>query len=474
MMASVLCVTTLAADAPASNVVIRVSAQKMDGSIVLLDDYTNHKDGWEAAIDLAESAKTMKKNGYDRVVVDMYADWNAVNGEFTDDFFNGDGFNWDAILCPDDVRVTLNLNGHTINRGLTEYELNGEVMYIDEDADIIINDGTITGGWSYNGAGGIHVNDGAKLTLNNVNVTGNTVTNDQGGAIALYDGATLVMNGGSLSDNVLEYLLDHYEDTKGTLYVENSTAVLNDVVISGNRQIGHFTVKGSAVAMCGVSHVTLNGCTIENQGKNDEVCTTSLFYGEAQSELVLDDTVIRNNGMWYSSSEGFSTAIDMAGKLTMKECTVTGNDFFSIFHLPIQNAAYDIEDCTITDNKSEIFAYEPYGRNNTVTFTDCQFNNNFAQKYNKPTFENMVCREGLAAKITFVDCEFGDSTFDGKHKYTFMDSSDSDATGFILGEGSVAMIISLVSLVTSVTLIVVTVVSGKKKSPDSRTTASDE
>ena len=192
-------------------VVMRVSALKKDGSLEFIADYTVHEEGWEAAIDLAEDHKTMRRNDYDRVVVDMYADWNAVNGEFTEHWLNGDGFNWDAILVPADVRVTLNLNEYTINRGLTEYELNGEVMFIDEDADVIINNGTVTGGWSYNGAGGIHVDDGANVTLNNVHVVGNTVTNDQGAAIALYDGSTLTMNDGSLSNNVLNYLADHYE-----------------------------------------------------------------------------------------------------------------------------------------------------------------------------------------------------------------------------------------------------------------------
>jgi hypothetical protein len=78
--------------------------------------------GWNLAIGAA------KTNAYDRVIVDLYDDWNAVDGQFTDEFHNGEGFDWDAIYIPANVRVTLNMNGHTIDRGLTENEYNGEVM----------------------------------------------------------------------------------------------------------------------------------------------------------------------------------------------------------------------------------------------------------------------------------------------------------------------------------------------------------
>jgi hypothetical protein len=61
--------------------------------------------------------------------------------------------------------------------------------------------GTITGGFSCNGAGGIHINDDARVTLNNVCLIGNTVEDDKGSAIAIYDDAELTMNGGCMSNN---------------------------------------------------------------------------------------------------------------------------------------------------------------------------------------------------------------------------------------------------------------------------------
>lgn len=471
LLAGALCMVAWAEDAHADGVVMRVSALKKDGSLEFIADYTVHEEGWEAAIDLAEDHKTMRRNDYDRVVVDMYADWNAVNGEFTEHWLNGDGFNWDAILVPADVRVTLNLNEYTINRGLTEYELNGEVMFVDEDADLIINNGTITGGWSYNGAGGIHVDDGANVTLNNVHVVGNMVTNDQGAAIALYNGSTLTMKGGSLSNNVLNYLADHYEDTKGTLYVDNSTAVLNDVVLSGNRQTGENVVRGSVVAMVGVSKVTMNACLVENHGRNDVAGTAAMFYGDEKSELVLTDCIIRNNGEWRSEQYWSSAAFDLDGKLTMTRCTVTGNEYFGMFQVAIKDATYDIEACVITDNKAEMFGYEPYGRGNVFTFTDCQFNNNSSQRGNKATFQSFVCREGLAAKVTFINCDLGDSTFSHKNNFTFENAS---GVGSLIADGSVPMIFSLAALLVSLIALSLTIVQSKKKHNNAQDMDSDK
>ena len=85
LMASMLCVTTFAAE-PAQDIVLRVSALKRDDTTVVIKDYTVFEDGWNAAMELAVNSKELNKNGYARVIVDIYADWNAVDGEFTKEF----------------------------------------------------------------------------------------------------------------------------------------------------------------------------------------------------------------------------------------------------------------------------------------------------------------------------------------------------------------------------------------------------
>ena len=125
LLASALCITAFAADAPADGTVLRISVENKRGDKLIIDEYDNFKDGWNAAMDAATNAK---KSGYVRVIVDLYADWTAVDGEFSDDLTGGKGFAWDTILFPEDVCVVLNMNGHTINRAMSTWEYNGEVM----------------------------------------------------------------------------------------------------------------------------------------------------------------------------------------------------------------------------------------------------------------------------------------------------------------------------------------------------------
>lgn len=93
--------------------------------------------------------------------------------------------NEDVTALPEDSRlkiasgkcVTLDLNGHTLNRNLPEYRANnGSVLYVQKDAILTIRnsgdqEGVITGGYHDNG-GGI-LNDGT-LILKGGSVTDNT------------------------------------------------------------------------------------------------------------------------------------------------------------------------------------------------------------------------------------------------------------------------------------------------------------
>jgi hypothetical protein len=100
-------------------------------------------DGWNFAMETAKDGK--------EVYVTLLQDWIAEDGEFTDDIFNGAGFDYDAIYFAADVTMTLDLGGHTVDRGRTGSWANGEVMFINDDANVTIKNGTIKGGFSGNG-----------------------------------------------------------------------------------------------------------------------------------------------------------------------------------------------------------------------------------------------------------------------------------------------------------------------------------
>ena len=393
LVAIALCVPAFAADdAPAAGTVLRVSALKKDGTtIVVIKDYDNFEDGWNAAMELADDSKTMKKNAYDRVVVDIYTDWNAVDGEFTDDWINGDGFENDTIYIPEDVKVTLNLNGHTINRGLTKVIDDGEVMYIDQDADVIINNGTITGGYSEDSAGGIHIYDEANVTLNNVNIVGNN-TDDYGAGIAVYDGAVLVMNGGSFKNNVAVGDNLIFGSFGGVVYVDGGSAIFNEVEFKENLAPRSY---GAAIyAENGT--VAISNCTFDKNGIQtaEKRVSATVIQGDESTITITNSTFINNAGdelFYFIDSE-----------LLMEDGSITGN--VADWTFDFWDSEADIKHVTITDNASKTI-YVDNG-NEVVTMVGCTLGNNATSQN---SIDVVVMNEET---LVFLDCTLGDTTVD--------------------------------------------------------------
>ena len=128
LMASVLSISAFAAEEEVIKVQYGSEAK----------GFSVFEDGWNFAMEQANDGK--------EVYVTLLKDWTATDGQFTDDFRNGAGFDYDTIYFADDVKVTLDLGGHTIDRGLTTTEQNGEVIFINDDANVTIKNGTIKGG----------------------------------------------------------------------------------------------------------------------------------------------------------------------------------------------------------------------------------------------------------------------------------------------------------------------------------------
>ena len=458
VLATALCVSAFAAEAPASDVVVRVSALKKDGTTVVLNDYKSHTEGWSAAMTLADNKTEMKNNDYDRVIVDIYADWTAgKDGEFCD---SGKGFNYDAIYFEDGVKMTVNLNGHTIDRNIRDdYQYNGEVMYIDKKADVIINDGTITGGWSCNGAGGIHINDKAYVTLNNVNVVGNRVEDDNGAGIALYDDATLIMNGGSIRDNIADMTIVATifgrETAYGAgIYAEESTVILENVTIQNN-QFLNLLSKG-AVIYAEDSDVTLNNCTVVSNGIVDKNAgwegSMSIIHNE-DSAITIKNTKFSNNGCVVSNSSS-PCLIYGQGDLTIESCLFSENSAYHMIEL--YGHKLTVSDTSFVENYANVFY--GYGESDAIgTFDRCTFGNNASWNgyYSfKFAFNN--------SQLIFTDCYFGNSTFNDRSRVKFVDSTQALA-GSLIGEGSLTMIVSITALIASVTAIGITLASNKKK-----------
>jgi len=150
--------------------------------------------------------------------------------------------------------VTIDLNGHTLDRKLTKRgEGGGQVITVREGATLNLTGGTLTGGWG--GAGGALVNEGGTVTLADVIIT-NNVADDRGGGICNREGGTLTMTGGAITDN-------GSNDNSGAkggggfFNEENATATLTGVTITGNK--AKLTGGGG---ICNFGTLTIDGCTI--------------------------------------------------------------------------------------------------------------------------------------------------------------------------------------------------------------------
>ena len=256
MVASMLCVSAFAAE-PSAVMKVQYGSE--------VKEFSNFEDGWNYAMEQAKDEK--------EVYVTLLADWIADDGCFSDDFINGDGFSSDTIYFADDVTMTLDLNGHTIDRGLFESEMDGEVIFINDDANVTIKNGTIKGGYSNNGAGGIHI-EGANVSLIDLVFTGNSVHND--------DGTALQHVGG------------------GELYMKNCRFVGNDGSPDG------FDIFGT-VYLNSVDKVLIEGCYFAD---NDNIDYGAGIYAEDCNDFVIRNTTFENlnagdrgGAIWAEDSE---------------------------------------------------------------------------------------------------------------------------------------------------------------------------
>lgn len=480
-----------------SNDVIRVYGLKKDGkTTVILNGYTKFDEGWEAAVDYAEDHDFMDKNGYDRIVVDLLADWKAnEDGEFGESWKFasdwGDGFQYSTIFVPDDTRMMINMNGHTINRGLKQYELDGEVICIGDDADLIINGGkngdciarpdmdtgavfgTITGGYSSNGAGGIHMQDGSKLTLNNVKVEGNKVEDDDGAGIAVYNGASLTVNGGSISDNLLICKGVSYVYGAG-IYVQKSTVSLNNVLVQNNNSNGqpeyhpdyYYHCYGAAL-YADDSTVTVDSCLFQDNGQHLGlfIDTHCVIYVYNDSKMTVRQTTFRRNGCEQRRTNGYTSAYYGSevfythdSSLSLESCYFTENSAEAILSVG-SGSILNVGETVFKNNYATVYDYIGSSEDSgSCTFTKCTFGNNAPGA----NYTHALHLKTGGNHPSFVDCDLGDSGFDDRSKATFTDTDAKNGVGSIFGEGSLTMIVAFVALIASVASIVVNVTNHKK------------
>ena len=220
--------------------------------------FTDPGKGWAYAI---ENSQTTPIN------ITLLGDWNAQDGKFE----YSKGTDKGRLYIDGNRDITIDLNGHNINRGLTNPVSDGQVFRLASGAKLTITDnsvrgnGKITGG-NNNGNGGAFYIVGGKLYINGGNITGNKATN--GGGIYMEDGY-LYVDGGEISGNTAQNGAGVYLASSGEGYLTEGT-------ITGNTA----NSWGGGVYVAGTGKIYLGGTIqiVDNTNAN-------LYLAEKSSDI---------------------------------------------------------------------------------------------------------------------------------------------------------------------------------------------
>ena len=311
-----------------------------------------------------------KKN----IVIDMKSDWNAAK---SDDFDR-------ELIIPADSTATFNMHGRVFSRNNSwdsgDECIDGELITVKPGAVLIVNGGSedsekerehslipihtscgknaratgrttikgglLCGGASTNGSGGIHVKEGASVTLNDLTIAGcRSEANDYwfiggygGGVYLSDDDARLKMNNSTITGCYAEY-------TGGGICTsgdDNISIELNNSVIDSNyayEEGGGIGLRGeqNSVRGDGKSTVSNNQCNEEGGGVyiNDEK--------EAVTNLQLIGNKAETGGAVYTDKENTTLS-----SLVVKDnhASDKGGGLY------IWNDLTEVSSCEITGNRS--------------------------------------------------------------------------------------------------------------------------
>ncbi len=108
-----------------------------------------------------------------------------------------------ALIIPEGWEITLDLQGHTLDRALTSARDGGCVLDVGSGSVLTVTDsadgGVITGGNSSGSGGGISAGEFATVTLEGGSITGNKART--GGGVSLKNGANVIVDGAEITGN---------------------------------------------------------------------------------------------------------------------------------------------------------------------------------------------------------------------------------------------------------------------------------
>ena len=216
--------------------------------------------------------------------------------------------------------VVVDLNGHTIDRGMPDS--GGNVIKIDWNGSLTIKDsspdksGTITGGFTRSPGGGVYVGQGCTFIMDGGSIYGNsTMDNDncQGGGVYVGQGATFIMNDGSIINNST-YGDSEQKGPGGGVYVgQGATFTMNGGFITENWSQGSNTCQGGGVYVGQGAAFTMNGGTINDNistgnGSGVYVADNSTFSFNNNAQVINNLRQFDDNDYWAEKTENIYLA----------------------------------------------------------------------------------------------------------------------------------------------------------------------
>ena len=264
---------------------------------------------------------------------------------------------WDDRIL-DVVTGTVTIKGLIIRGGaVTTSTLGGGGVLIEHGASLSLNDSQVTGNSALSSGGGID-NDRGIVMLSHVTLAGNTTTNGSGGGI--YNGGTLTLSNVTLDSN-------HAAARGGGIY-NGGTLTATDVTLAGNSGYDGGGIANDYGSLT-LSNVTLDSNHADGYGggiENLDGSTMTLYSSTLSNNSVnMIGGGIENGGgtlILYSStlsgnsSNGIGGGIDNSGSgiITLENSTVNGN-FATSYGGGLYNfggGIITLENSTFNDNSS--------------------------------------------------------------------------------------------------------------------------
>ena len=353
-------------------------------------NYTSIDDAWDAA-----------QNG---TKIIMSSDWNISS----------------RLVLDSNKTATIEMNGHKISRGLSDSKSNGEVIKLCSNSTLNLNGknasktkfvfqaynidgsrvevstvsgGLITGGYSTNGAGGIHMKGGSKLNLDTVSISGNKSerswgSDGHGGGIYMDgSGDQLIMNNAEITFNAAQRNGGgvYVNNKDSSIEMNNNSQIIDNSAGANLDNLGYGVANGGGIAIDAENvTVTLNsGSSI-----SDNYCHAyggGIYSNAKNTKIYLNASSIDTNssddnggGIYfkYSNFEVGSTNKDGQIFNNKSQLSHDGGGIYADRCIFSSNQG-KIDGITFTSNSADRGGGMSIQQEN-VTISNCTFKNNSA------------------------------------------------------------------------------------------------